>query len=351
MAKDILRMFAGLKDYRTGKVQRAIVKHPLSGLLIILLLSRIAGCRGWDASADWAAAHYGLLRRYLDLHPRPPSADTLRRTAEAYDLADFLDGIVADDAVVHVDGKRACGATLGGEVHHFIEALCGGTVIGMVEMGAGAEGPAIVDLLKDLKLAGKMVTIDAAGTTPTVAATITDGQGDFLLAVEANQPTLLAAIAAAFDAHPGPAQTVKDHGHGRHETRRARTIADPKIVGPVAAAARIRDIRCLCRIERTRITTDGIVTTIHYHISSRRLTPRQYARRVRSHWRIEAMHHVVDGALDEDACRITHAAGVMAALRRLAYAVIAELRGPLSFTRFAQIIHANPALLLDLCLA
>jgi hypothetical protein len=34
---------------------------------------------------------------------------------------------------------------------------------------------------------------------------------------------------------------------------------------------KIRDIRCLCRIRRTRITKDGIVTTVHYHISSRRL--------------------------------------------------------------------------------
>src|SRR5689334_3599026 len=34
------------------------------------------------------------------------------------------------------------------------------------------------------------------------------------------------------------------------------------------------------------------------------LTPRQYARGTRSHWSVEAMHHVLDVALDEDACRI-----------------------------------------------
>jgi hypothetical protein len=28
-------------------------------------------------------------------------------------------------------------------VHHLVEALCGNRVIGMVETGAGAEGPAI----------------------------------------------------------------------------------------------------------------------------------------------------------------------------------------------------------------
>jgi hypothetical protein len=61
------------------------------------------------------------------------------------------------------------------------------------------------------------------------------------------------------------------------------------------------------------------------------------------------MHHVVDGALDEDACRIAKAAGVMAALRRLAFTVIAELRGAFSFRRFAEFVRANPTPLLELC--
>jgi hypothetical protein len=52
---NICQAFATFRDYRAGPV-----KHPLFGLLMILLLSRIAGCRGWDATADWAAAHYGL---------------------------------------------------------------------------------------------------------------------------------------------------------------------------------------------------------------------------------------------------------------------------------------------------
>jgi len=115
----------------------------------------------------------------------------------------------------------------------------------------------------------------------------------------------------------------------------------------VTGTATIQDIRCLCRIERTRITQDGIVTTVHYHISSRALTPREYARRVRSHWRIEALHHVLDVSLHEDACRICDAAGVVGFLRRLAYAVIAERRGKKTFAQYSQMMHANPTPLLN----
>jgi len=255
MFTDICRAFANFRDYRSGTV-----KHPLFGLLMILFLSRIAGCRGWDATADWVGAHFDLLRRHFDLSKRPPSADTLRRTAEAYDLDDFLDALVAEDATVHIDGKRARGANLKGQVHHFVEAFCGGKVIGMVETGSGAEGPAIKQLVKGLDLAGKLVTIDAAGTTPAVAAAVRGRDADVLLAVEGNQPSLLDAMRTAFGANAGRAHTIKEHGHGRHETRSARTITDPKIVAQVAGTANIQDIRCLCRIERTRITQDGIVT-------------------------------------------------------------------------------------------
>src|SRR3954467_12626560 len=245
---------------------------------MILLLSRIAGCRGWDATADWAMAHYALFRQHLDLWKTPPGADTLRRTAEAYALQDFLDAIVAEGETVHIDGKRLRGAGRDGSGHHLVEALCGRPGVGLGGSAAGAEGPAIQELVADLDLAGRLVTIDAAGTTPAVAAAVRARGADFLLAVEPNQRSLLAAMRQAFDQTAGPAHTTKDRGHGRHETRRARTLTEPKIVARVSAAARIAGIRGLCRIERTRITQDGIVTTVHYHISSRALTPRQYAR-------------------------------------------------------------------------
>ena len=345
MLSSIVEAFASFKEYRVGKVAKGRPRHPLLGLLMILFLSRVAGCRGWDASADWARAHFEVLRRHLPLWIRPPSADTLRRTAEAYDLDDVRAGIEADGEAVHIDGKRARGATGDGRVHHFIEALCGTTVLGMIETGAGAEGPAIAALLEDLGLSGKIVTVDAAGTTPAVAAAITGSGADFLLAVKDNQPGLRRALEAAFQEHAGRVWTSRDRG--RHEVRRARTITARKTVDAVAGA--IPGIRTLGRIERTRITKDGIATTVHYHVSTRVLTPCRYARHVRAHWRVEAMHHVVDGALDEDACRIAKAAGVMAALRRLAFTVIAELRGAFSFRRFAEFVRANPTPLLELC--
>ena len=63
------------------------------------------------------------------------------------------------------------------------------------------------------------------------------------------------------------------------------------------------------------------------------------------HWRIEALHHVLDVSLH--ACRICDAAGVVGFLRRLAYAVIAERRGKKTFAQYSQRMHANPTSLLN----
>jgi hypothetical protein len=72
-----------------------------------------------------------------------------------------------------------------------------------------------------------------------VAAAVKGRDADFLLAVEANQPSLLDALRMAFDGAAGHAHRTKDDGHGRHEVRSARTITDAKIVARVSAMAKM----------------------------------------------------------------------------------------------------------------
>ena len=342
MLATILKMLASVIDKRGFTI-----KHPLNSTLVIVFLASVAGCVGWDAIADWSSSHYHLLCKHLEMWKSSPSADTFRRVAEASELMDFFNLFSTDDSDdIHIDGKRARGANRNGAVHHFIEAFNGGKIIGMIEMGAGAEGPTIEKLIRTLKLEGKLVTIDAAATTPAVVAAIIDQKGDYLLPVEGNQPSLLAEIGHAFDMSISSIHKTKDHKHGRYETRSTRTINDKNVISMVSSSSNISGIRCLCRIERTRIGKDGIETTVQYHICSRTLTPREYSRRIRSHWKIEAMHHVLDVSLGEDNSRICNAAGVMGSFCRFAYGLIAEIKGDMSFRRFANQVRANPSSLL-----
>ena len=72
-----------------------------------------------------------------------------------------------------------------------------------------------------LSLAGCLVTTDAMGCQRKIAQQIVDQGGDYLLAVEDNQPMLLEAILKAFEQAKAQAPetlsgyTTHDHGHGR----------------------------------------------------------------------------------------------------------------------------------------
>jgi len=312
-----------------------------------LFLSKLVGCDGWDASADWIAGHYERLREALTLWVLPPSADTLRRMAEHVEMKGFFKDMVGEGKLLQIDGKRARGAKADGKIHHFIEALHGKQVVGMVESEEGAESPAIITLLRSLNLEGLIVTIDAAGTTPAVVETIRERNGDYLLTVEANQPILLKEIRQAFAENPAAPQVTKDYGHGRNDIRRARTLTRPDIISRLSAGERVPDIQAICWIQRTRITSQGIETTDQFHIASWPLKARDYLGINRGHWGIEAMHYVLDVSLNEDRSRIAKAAAVVAAMRRNAYAIIDSLRGKLSYKRFSAKMRADPTLILN----
>ncbi len=72
-------------------------------------------------------------------------------------------------------------------------------------------------------LADALVTIDAIACNPSIAQTIVDHKADYLLAVKANQPSLLLEMERFFDDADEAAvdrHTDVDKGHGRIEERR-----------------------------------------------------------------------------------------------------------------------------------
>jgi predicted transposase YbfD/YdcC len=57
-----------------------------------------------------------------------------------------------------------------------------------------------LEVLKDLVLNGRLVTIDAAGCYQDVCQAVVDSGGHYMLPVKDNQPQLLAAITSEFAA-------------------------------------------------------------------------------------------------------------------------------------------------------
>ena len=123
---------------------------------------------------------------------------------------------------VALDGKRLRGSAPAGHDGsagvHLVAAFASrlGAVIGQLQVEPdGNEITAALALLKGLPLQGTVVTGDAAFCQRAICQTIRDGKGDYLFAVKANQPTLMADLAVAFgDAFP----SGLDQGPGRGDT-------------------------------------------------------------------------------------------------------------------------------------
>src|SRR4051794_38992775 len=97
---------------------------------------------------------------------------------------------------------------------------------------------AIPELLKLLDITGALVTIDAMGCQKEIAAEIRRGEGDYLLALKKNQPTLFEQVDAAIttaleeDAADLDEHQTDEKGHGRQETRTYAVLPAPEAVDP-----------------------------------------------------------------------------------------------------------------------
>jgi predicted transposase YbfD/YdcC len=58
---------------------------------------------------------------------------------------------------------------------------------------------AIPELLRKLELKGAIITMDAMGSQKEIAAQIIEGDGDYVLAIKDNHPTLHKAMSEYFD--------------------------------------------------------------------------------------------------------------------------------------------------------
>ena len=192
-------------------------------------------------------------------------------------------------------------------------------------------------VLVDLR--GTTVTIDAMGCQTSIAQTIVDGGGDYLLPVKDNQPTLSEEIQFCFaeadddrlratDEQPRPQlerfQQV-DKGQGRLEVRTVEICRDLQWI---TSSNRWTGLSFVARVirERTVLTSDKTSTETAYYIGSDpTATAEAVTDSIRRHWQVEnQLHWVLDVAFREDEARhrAKNAAANMTLLRHFALNII-----------------------------
>jgi predicted transposase YbfD/YdcC len=344
--RSLIEHFAALEDPR----QPWKVLYPLAEILLVVLCGTLAGAEDFVEIRRWGGMNQAFLRGFLPYTSGIASHDTLNDVINAIDgdlfarcFSDWVEGLretTSDAAVpgaapdiVAIDGKTSRRthdhARERGPLH-LVSAWASSQRLVLGQQACAAKSneiTAIPLLLERLALTGALVTIDAMGCQTSIAQTILDRGGDYLLAVKDNQPSLHDETRRYFDdpasAAQGRFETI-DADHGRIEVRRHRVSHDvdwlttnrrfpgqPRFAGLKAIAMVEAEVERAGKTSRER----------RYFLSSMPLDARLFARAVRCHWHIEnRLHWVLDVVFHEDLNRLRSGTGPqnMATIRHMA---------------------------------
>lgn len=319
--------------------------HRLEDILIIAVCAMLCGAEHFVDFEDFGHAKEDFLRTFLQLPHGIPSHDTFRRVFALLDPQQFADcfrrwteGLrqAVGAEVVAFDGKtlrRSHDRAHGKESIHMVSAWAreNGLVLGQIKVeDKSNEITAIPELLRALKLAGCIVTIDAMGCQTKIASEIVAAQADYVLALKGNQSTLHEEVKGFLeDAQAGGFPEIahdfletNERGHGRVETRRYWITEDIDWLTPHAQWEKLRTVGM---VESIREIHGQVTVERRFYICSIGPEAREFARAVRGHWAIEnSLHWCLDVSFAEDQCRVRtgYAAENLALLRHIALNIL-----------------------------
>lgn len=328
--------FAPLTDPRRRKVV-----YPLINIITIALCAVIAGADDFVAIAEFGRKKRTWLSQFLDLRGGIPSHDRFNAIFAAIKPAEFEKCLLSWITALHEVSGGQVVAIDGKTLRHSFDKATGKSAIHMVSAWASANhislGPVVVDaksneitaipkLLEILEISGCLVTIDAMGCQVEIAAKIIESKADYVLAVKGNQPTLHEGIETFFLDHfeddfarVGVSRhEAKEKGHGRTETR-SYLVCEPPADLP--DRARWKGLKAIGIAIGETIRDGEAVSDVRHYILSRKLSGKEFAAAVRSHWSIEnSCHWSLDVTFGEDQSRIRkgHADANFRILRRTA---------------------------------
>jgi predicted transposase YbfD/YdcC len=334
----IYEIFATLPDPR----RRQGLRYELAYLLTCLVAALLCGRNSTLAVAEWCQDEQALLEEVFGARKYYCPDDSLYRKLLPRLDASQVEGALADwigmtlvaspDDPIALDGKTVRGAgtddheaphLLSFRTHHSQETLL------QIEVEEKTnEIPMALMFLPALPVAGRIFTADALHTHVPFFLRVQQLEGDAVLVVKDNQPTLHEHLATYF-ADPlasfEDAETI-DLQRGRKEVRHIKVtcaLSDylQRDWPGVAQVAQLTRTVTTKKTGKTTIEVVYIITTL----SRQQASPQRLLELVRGHWSIEnGSHYVRDVTFLEDRSRLRtgHAPQVLAALRNLVITLI-----------------------------
>lgn len=320
-------------------------RHHLLDILTIAICAVICNADTWEDVELWGQANEKWLKTFLELPGGIPSHDTFNRVFRLLDPQSLQDCLVNWMAALHVenglkiiaiDGKSLRGSFDKASCKSALHLVSAWATENSISLGQVAvadksnEITAIPGLLKIIDVSGALVTIDAMGCQKDIAADIRVQQGDYILALKDNQPTLAAAvidrfaqgIETNFAGLDYETFTATDKSHGRIDQRTCEVLRNVTGLPGQGDWVDLKTIVCITRISECR----GQETSeVRYFISSASGSAELFARAIKDHWKIETtLHWTLDVTFREDASRLRkdHGPQNLALLRRIAVSLL-----------------------------
>jgi predicted transposase YbfD/YdcC len=320
--RDLETLFAQVEDPRVERTKL----HRLRDIIIIAICGVICGAEGWVEIEEFGKAKQAWFTEVLTLPNGIPSHDTFGRVFAHLDPkqleASFLQWVQGlsktVQGVIAIDGKtlrRSHDQAAGKKALHLVSAWAVENRLVLAQLATeekSNEITAIPVLLRQLALAGCIVTIDAMGTQTKIAAQIIEQEGEYALALKENQENLYEEVQATFalaekeafaGLHCESARSV-EKGHGRLEIREYWTISDPAIVAYLDPEQKWQGLQGIGMVRAERRIKQEVTKHTRYFLLSFP-SVKTFASAVRSHWGIEnSLHWVLDVAFREDESRV-----------------------------------------------